>query len=114
MSSFHALVKFTSDTKTFFSPVKAGKDGKLEQPALGDIVIAYDSVDDLQAGANSSKQKIEKVGDSCDCFPENMTDSNASGVPCTSAIYDCADLLRWSELQVTRQRSQSLSSKAQS
>ena len=73
MSPFHALVKFTSDTKIFFSPVKAGKDGKLEQPMLGDTVIAYDSVDDLQAGANSSKQKIKKVGDSCDCFPENLS-----------------------------------------
>ena len=66
MSSFHALVKFTSDTKTFFSPVKAGKYGKLEQPILGDIVIAYDSVDDLQVETNPSKQKIEKVSDSCD------------------------------------------------
>ena len=66
MSPFHVLVKFTSDTKIFFSPVKAGKVGKLEQPMIGDIVIAYDSVDDLQAETNPSKQKIEKVSDPCD------------------------------------------------
>ena len=66
MSSFHALVKFTSDTKICFPPVKAGKDGKLEQPTLGDIVIAHNSVDDLQAGPNPSNQKIGKVSDSSD------------------------------------------------